>query len=84
MKIDYFECSCYSPENRLVFHYDEEDNELYTEVYLFQYHNIFQRIWIAIKYIFGYKCRYGHFDCFILNPNDRGRLMRVITQLKTK
>ena len=48
MKIDYFECSCYSPENRLVFHYDEEDNELYTEVYLFQYHNIFQRIWIAI------------------------------------
>lgn len=82
MKTDYFECQCFSSENRLVFTYDDEDNEIYASIFLNQYHNFFQRVWVGIKYIFGYKCRYGHFDCFILESSDKERLINTINQLK--
>ncbi len=83
MKTDYLECSCFSPEHRLSFVYDEEDNEIYVSVFLSQYHNFFERVWIGIKYVFGYKCKYGHFDNFILSPDDKGKLIQIIKQLKT-
>ena len=70
METIYFECQCESPEHTLRFVYDPDYNELYTEVLLSQYRNIFKRIWTAIKYIFGYECRYGHFDCWMLKVED--------------
>lgn len=80
---NYFECECGSPEHTLVFRYNEEDNELYTMVFLNQYRNIFKRIWVAIKYIFGYKSKYGDWDCFVLRPEDKDRLIRLIGHLNT-
>lgn len=81
-KIEYLECACYSPEHRLVFKYIKDETyedypELYTEVHLHQPNNIFKRIWIAIKYIFGYKSKYGCFDCFILRPQDAWKLRQL-------
>ncbi len=84
LNIDYLECSCYSPEHRLVFVYDEEENEIYVSVFLSQYRNFFKRIWIGIKYVFGYKCRFGHFDEFILSLDDKEKLTKIVNQLKTK
>ncbi len=87
MNTEFFECACHSDEHTLKFSYDPEDNELYTSVYLNQYRNIFRRVWVAIKYVFGYRCKYGHWDCFIMQPKDAGRLRafldRVITGAKT-
>lgn len=57
-------CSCHSPEHTMTYHLNPEDKEVYTSVYLHQYRPIYKRIWIAIKYIFGYKSKYGHWDCF--------------------
>ena len=70
METSYYECQCESPEHTLRFVYDPDENELYTEVHLTQYRNVFKTIWVAIKYIFGYKCRYGHFDCWMLKNED--------------
>jgi hypothetical protein len=78
----YFDCACYSSEHTLKFTWDDEDNEIYTEVFLRQYRNFFKRIWIAIKYIFGYKCRYGHWDCFVLQNKDAQRLKCLLDKLK--
>jgi hypothetical protein len=50
-------------------------------VNLIQHLNFFKRIKVAIKYIFGHKSIYGHFDSFLLKPEDSERL---IEHLKKK
>lgn len=84
IKFEYFECTCLSPEHTLRFWYDSEENELSTEIYLDQYHNIFKRILIAIKYIFGYKSKYGDWDCWILKNEDCERLRKLLDQVRDK
>lgn len=77
MHIEYFDCKCLSSEHTLRFVYDPEDNELYTEVFLSQYRNIFMRIWVAFRYVFGYRCKYGHWDCWLLKAEDCQRLINL-------
>ena len=88
MKRKYFECQCSSPEHRLVLSIDDDLSEewppeLYTEVYLRTYGGFFKRVWTAFKYIFGWKCKHGHFDCFILKPEDVADLQLVIDEYTT-
>ena len=74
-KVKYLECSCYSAEHTLRFSYDDNDtNELYIEICLYNYNSIFWRALAAIKYVFGYKSRYGHFDCMILERDKVKKL----------
>lgn len=78
----YFECQCHSPEHTLKFVYDSENKELYSEIFLNQYRNFFKRSWVAIKYIFGYKCKYGHFDCFIFKNDDIVKFKNLLEKIK--
>lgn len=65
---EYLECVCCSPDHlfQMCLHdeYNGEEPILYTEVQLRQYRRWYKRLWIAVKYFFGYQCRYGHWDCF--------------------
>ena len=81
-KTEYFECACASNEHTLVFNLDVEDKELYTSVFLHDYRSFFARCWVAIKYIFGYKCKYGHWDCTILKGKDIPRLISLLKKLE--
>jgi len=81
MESTFFECQCTSSEHTLKFIYDEEDKELYTSIYLCQYRNIFKRIGIAVKYIFGYKCRYGEWDCFLFKNEDIKELQKLLEKI---
>lgn len=67
-------CSCLSSEHTLRFVLDKENDELYTEVYLNHSNNLFMRIIAAIKYIFGYTSKYGHFDCTIISKQEAKKL----------
>jgi hypothetical protein len=67
-------CTCQTPEHIIRFMYDKADNELYTEVYLNNYNSFFKRCWIALKYILGYKSKYGHWDSTIINKQERTNL----------
>jgi hypothetical protein len=78
MRTEFFECACYSDEHTLKFTYDAEDNELYTSVHLNHDRNVFQRILVAVKYVLGYRSRYGHWDCFIMRPEDGERFRELI------
>jgi len=80
--IDYYECSCFSSEHTLKFIIDPDEKELYTEIYLQQPSGFFKRIWKAIKYVFGYKCRYGHFDCFLFKDQDIADLQKLLEEYK--
>jgi len=58
----FVECDCGSDEHTLRFTIDADEDIIYTSVFLNQWRPWWKRVWIAIKYIFGYKCKYGHWD----------------------
>ena len=75
----FFECGCHSNEDILKF--DLCKGEDYKEIYL----SIFldngpwwTRLWLGLKYIFGYKCKYGHFNCWTMNEEDAQRLKKMV------
>ena len=75
-----FICECHSEEHLFIVRgFDDsmdgiDDREIYLSVHLCQEHGFFRRIWTAIRYIFGYKSKYGDFGNCILKPDDVGRL----------
>lgn len=80
---EYFECSCNSSQHTLKFEFDD-DKELpliYVSIFLSEF-PWYMRLFEALKYVFGYKCRYGHFDEFILKKQDCDRLIDIIVKLK--
>lgn len=64
MKREYIECQCSTIEHTLRFTWDDGPDwpDIYVDVYLNQHYGFFKRFWYGMKYIFGYKSVYGHFD----------------------
>lgn len=77
---DLFVCACYNVEHQIIFTYDPKWDEIYVSVYLLP-DNFFKRIKNAVKYIFGYRSRYGDFDEFIFNNKDIERLKTVLNNV---
>ena len=87
LKVEHFECVCHSDEHRLTFQIDDDIEkgwkpEFYTSLFLADHNNLFKRTWTALKYIFGYKCRYGHWENFIMNEKDIDRMLTVLQNYK--
>ena len=76
----YFECDCGADEHTLRFTLckDEDDLCIYTSIYLNGWHPWWKRIWMATRYVFGYKSRYGHWDCWMMRADDADRLKSMI------
>ena len=71
----FFECGCGADEHVLKFTLDknegdEDGPELFLSIFLNDWLPWYERTWRALKYIFGYKCRYGHWDCWSLERGD--------------
>jgi len=88
-KVEFLQCACGSKEHILIFEleeylYDKDIKyvELTTSVFLNNYRNIFKRIWVAVKYIFGYKCKYGQWDCTMIREEDADRLIHMLEEFK--
>lgn len=85
MEHELFVCKCENVEHQAVFTYfpeDEDDREIYMSVHLIPESNIFKRIWVAVKYIFGHRSMYGHFDEFIIKQEDAHKLEKLLRYLK--
>jgi len=80
-KREIFVCDCHSLEHIYSIWYEEDYNNLFIEPALSTPNNIFLRIWVAIKYIFGYKCVYGPFDSLIINVDDMPRLKEYLDKV---
>ena len=80
-KREIFICDCNSAEHQFSFWHNKKDSEIYLETHLTNYQGFWKRLWIGIKYAFGYKCRYGHFDSTIIQPEDIQRLKNYINKL---
>ena len=80
-----FICECGDPSHQFIISADKETTEgpcAFISVHLNREHNIFKRIWYAIKYVFGARSIYGDFDEIIINPYDADRLQKVVDFLK--
>ena len=72
-----FICECHSLEHQMHFWYDDELQQVYTEVHLVKC-GFFVRVKYALKYIFGYKSQYGAFDEFLFKPKDLKKLKEYL------
>jgi hypothetical protein len=84
-------CECHSTEHQFVFLYAEDDSPendgkkfplCYVHVHLNKI-PFWKRLRYGLRYIFGYQCRYGAFDEFILNPEDAPKIQKLADYLKS-
>lgn len=83
---NYFECICDSVEHTLrisallnedkKFYPNEE--EIYFELFLNDWLPLYKKVWRALKYIFGYHCKYGHWENATLNLQSMMRLRDLL------
>ena len=81
-KSHYIECNCTSAEHivRITVDRHEDFPAMYVDIQLNRYHNVFGRLWRALLYVFGYQCRYGHWDEMALMGEDVKRLRDLCGQ----
>jgi hypothetical protein len=71
-------CDCNSLDHQIVIWWDEEDKLIYAYIHLVSRKNFFQRLGHAIKYVFGYKSRFGAWDEFIFSEEAEESLQKYL------
>jgi hypothetical protein len=74
-------CKCHSLEHQYSFYYSKEDG-LFCEPHLSTYLPFYKRLILGIKYIFGYKSRFGAWDEFLFKDEDLNKLEAYIKLTK--
>lgn len=83
MKNELVLCSCNNTEHQLLF-LGYEDSEIGNEVYIHIHlptQSFWKRLKHGIKYILGYKSRYGDFDEIVLNKDHAKQFSKVVNFL---
>ena len=77
-------CSCYSSEHQMIIHLDEGGDlfppEAFVHVHLVR-RSFWYRLVYGIKYIFGYKSKYGAWDEFMLDKTHANSLREIAKHL---
>lgn len=70
-------CQCRSMEHQIAFiSLEDEPDTVYTQVHLVTHRGFFERFVAGIRYILGYKSKYGDWDEFIMS---REELIKALT-----
>ena len=80
-----FICECKDPSHQFIvqgYEFKDEKN-VWMSIFLSREHNIFRRIWIAIKYLLGCQCTFEQYGETIIDLNDTNRLQAIVDYLKT-
>lgn len=75
----YIECDCSSPNCIMRYTLNDyiEGKDYWPEIVIdFQLnrYRFFKRLWLAIKYLFAYKCEFGHWDCVLMSGENVKKL----------
>ena len=72
-------CACHSAEHNLQLAYydDADDWELFASVHLVS-RGLLSRIWTAIRYVFGYRCRYGEWEELLIGTRDAREVIEFL------
>ena len=76
-----FRCDCSSSEHQILFDVDPDGGLVFCHIHLAK-RPFLKRIKYGLKYIFGYHCRYGHWEEFIWNPQDAPDLRSLADMLE--
>ena len=76
-----FLCECSSAEHQVIYQYDFDDNRVYCRIHLTSL-SFWERLKYGIKYIFGYNCRYGAWEEFIVREGDAKKFEEIAEYLK--
>lgn len=79
-KTYYFQCDCSSQEHTFGMEFDAAEKEVVIHVQLCQYRSIWKRLVVAVKYVFGYECKYGHWDTTMMNEEKFMDLYNLMTR----
>lgn len=80
-----FICECHDTSHQFIISADPltvEFPEVYVSIHLNRDHNIFRRMWTAMKYVFGMRSTLGDFDEVIIKPGDADRLQGIVDYLR--
>ena len=84
MEQQLFVCDCGDVSHQFILSWYPEDgdwsDELYIQIHLNQSNGFWKRLWHGIKYVFGYKCRFGAFDEILLDKNSAARLRNSLDE----
>lgn len=72
-------CECHSKEHQIIISNDEDF--AYCSIHLNKL-PFFKRLINGIKYIFGYRCKYGDFDEFLFSKEHINELKKIIKFLE--
>jgi hypothetical protein len=78
-------CSCHSPEHQMILLASPDKSEVlcYVCIHLVK-RPLWYRIKYGLKYIFGYKSRYGAWDELLLDSSHATQLQNVVNYLNQK
>lgn len=76
-------CDCNSSEHQIIIHKDSDENTVYCHIHLVK-RRFWKRFILGIKYIFGYKCKFGHWDEFIFKPEHSQQIQNLLEHLNRK
>ena len=78
-------CSCGSLEHQMFFWQELEEKYplVYAEVYLRE-RSFFRRLVYGVKYILGYKCRFGAWEEFIFDVDNLSQLKEWLNANRQK
>ena len=81
----YIDCECSSMEHTMRFMYwkekDPSDDRVYVTIHLAPEKSFWKRLVNAIKYMFGYRSRYGDFDEVIIEPTKAKQIVTLLSKL---
>ena len=82
-EVHMFLCHCSHPEHTLRVDYVPQWNEVTFEVFLAPA-PWYKRIWQAVKHVFGYKSKYGHFTSIAFDPSDATEMVNLMKRVKER
>lgn len=75
-------CACSSREHQIIIEHDNEENLTYCHIHLVK-RDFWGRLKAGLKYIVGYKCKYGQWEEFILK-REHANALRELSELLSK
>lgn len=80
-------CECFSNEHQLMVVYIPGDDEfdfdsISFEIHLNPCYRFWKRLINGVKYIFGFRSSYGHWDNFLLKNEDCDMLINKLQKMK--
>lgn len=87
-EIHYVECQCSCSDHVIRFVYSQTiaeplyEPDLFLEVQLSQFNNVFRRIWIAVKYICGVKNNCGNWGETLIGIEQADQIIKLMEKYK--